>query len=223
MKLFYVFLIILIHHLAISQDTIFKRSGDIISAKIIEINIKEISYKRADLIDGPLFICDKHDIKKIKYFNGQVDSFPIKKDEPLAKNLLPATMSPFIKESYRKGKYMFQGNQISDYRVYFLLSEKNRIVNNKEITMELDNYKRYRTLQYAVGFGGAGLAAASFYGASLSLSGTSSVQGENIGAVVMLSSVGVFVTSQVLSAIYKKKRLASANKMVLLYNQFSIN
>ena len=39
-----------------AQDTIYKRNGEIISTKVIEINLKEVTYKRSDLLDGPLFI-----------------------------------------------------------------------------------------------------------------------------------------------------------------------
>ncbi len=60
-----------------AQDTIYKRSGDVIPAKVLEINTKEVSYKRADLSEGPLFVVNKNDIKKIKYATGTIDSFAV--------------------------------------------------------------------------------------------------------------------------------------------------
>ena len=54
MKATFIFLVI--QFCLSAQDSIYKGRGLVIPAKILEVNIKEISYKRADLLDGPLFI-----------------------------------------------------------------------------------------------------------------------------------------------------------------------
>src|SRR5688572_10014767 len=63
-----------------AQDTIYKRSGEIASVKVLEVNISEISFKRMDLLDGPLMIISKNEIRKIKYASGAVDSFVVFKE-----------------------------------------------------------------------------------------------------------------------------------------------
>jgi hypothetical protein len=54
-------------------DKILFKSGDIITAKVIEITDDKIKYKRCDNIDGPLFIISKGNVQSITYFNGVVD------------------------------------------------------------------------------------------------------------------------------------------------------
>ncbi len=58
-----------------SQDLITKRSGEDIKAKIIEIGLNEVKYKRFDNPDGPLIIISKEEILIIRYENGQKEIF----------------------------------------------------------------------------------------------------------------------------------------------------
>jgi hypothetical protein len=56
-------------------DIINLRSGDMIIAKVIEINETQIKYKRCNNIDGPLIVINKNDVYSIKYTNGITDNF----------------------------------------------------------------------------------------------------------------------------------------------------
>jgi hypothetical protein len=58
-----------------AQDTIIKMNGDIIYAKITEVGLNAISYKRADLDDGPVYIMNKTEISMLKMRNGQRQDF----------------------------------------------------------------------------------------------------------------------------------------------------
>jgi hypothetical protein len=66
-----------------SQDLIVKTNGDTISAKLLEVGLNAVSYKRTSSPDGPVFVLDKTEIVLIKYANGEVEHF----------NNLPATKS----------------------------------------------------------------------------------------------------------------------------------
>ncbi|MBS1780513.1 MAG: hypothetical protein JST70_14380 [Bacteroidetes bacterium] len=55
---------------ASAQDKIYKRSGDVIEGKIIEVGTKTISYKKADNPDGPNYVIEKGNIDRIEYQNG---------------------------------------------------------------------------------------------------------------------------------------------------------
>lgn len=58
-----------------SQDTIVKRNGDKIIAKVLEIGPSEIKYKRFDFQDGPTYVEFKSNIDKINYSNGVKEIF----------------------------------------------------------------------------------------------------------------------------------------------------
>lgn len=59
-----------------SQDTIYKRNGDIINAKVLEVDLKVIKFKKASNPDGPLFTMSKSQITLIQYNDGSKDVFP---------------------------------------------------------------------------------------------------------------------------------------------------
>ncbi len=59
----------------LAQDIITTKLGDEIKAKIIEINPKEIIYKKFDYQSGPTIIISKSDVFMIKYPNGSKDVF----------------------------------------------------------------------------------------------------------------------------------------------------
>jgi hypothetical protein len=59
----------------LSQDIITKKTGEDIQAKVIEVAIDEVKYKKFDNLDGPLFTLLKSDILMIRYQNGTKDIF----------------------------------------------------------------------------------------------------------------------------------------------------
>lgn len=98
-KLFFFFLFFLISNACFSQDTMIKLNRDTIHAKILEVGISDVKYKRTDNPDGPLFIIAKSEISTIRYMNGGTDSFEEKPDivppvvqQPLFTN--PEGLSP---------------------------------------------------------------------------------------------------------------------------------
>ncbi len=58
-----------------SQDMITKKSSEDIKAKVIEVTINEIKYKKYDNLNGPLFTILKSDVLMIRYENGSKDIF----------------------------------------------------------------------------------------------------------------------------------------------------
>ena len=56
-----------------AQDMIVLRDGNIIQAKVMEINPSEIKYKRFDNLNGPMVIISKDRVLSIKYENGVLD------------------------------------------------------------------------------------------------------------------------------------------------------
>jgi hypothetical protein len=65
-----------------AQDTLIMRTGENIQAKVIEIGMSEVKYKKLDNLNGPIFVILKSDLLSIKYENGTKDDYSsIKKNE----------------------------------------------------------------------------------------------------------------------------------------------
>lgn len=210
-----------------AQDSIYKRTGDVIPAKILEIGIKEISYKRFDLLDGPLYIISKNDISKIKYATGTVEKYDIIKEAPKKQQVIfvNPTYIPQdenqIRSSLRRGIYQYQGHQLSDRNVLYMVMDKNSLWKNQEIELNIIEYKRNKTLQYIIGYSGAVIGAAGIYG---SLIGAGSASNSNDGSTAAFAGIiagGILVSSQIVSFTYKLKRINNVNKIVELHNQLS--
>ncbi|MBC8151426.1 MAG: DUF4190 domain-containing protein [Bacteroidetes bacterium] len=56
-------------------DQIVLRNGDVVEAKVKEVGVNEVRYKKCDRQDGPDYTISKRDILSIKYSNGEVERF----------------------------------------------------------------------------------------------------------------------------------------------------
>lgn len=65
-----------------AQDKLYKKNGDMIQVKVIEIETRTISYKKTDNPDGPSYTINKDDVAKIAYSNGTEDIFSNGRIEP---------------------------------------------------------------------------------------------------------------------------------------------
>jgi hypothetical protein len=205
-----------------AQDTIYKRNGEILSAKIIEINSTEIKYQRADMKDGPLFVNYKNDIKKIKYAVGIIDSFSIVTIKPVPTKsngvIYINKGSNQIEFAGRKGVYKYQGHYLSDRRLLQLAEDKNDSWKDKPMQLAIIESKKNKSLQYAVGFGGAGAGILSLFAGGIYADNNYYNDGI-FPALVIINGVGLFVASQIISNHFKHQRVKQANKVAELYNQ----
>ena len=53
-----------------AQDKIYKRNGDLIEAKVKEVGVKNITFKRYDNQAGPDFVINKNEVRRIVFENG---------------------------------------------------------------------------------------------------------------------------------------------------------
>lgn len=70
-------IIILITSSINAQDKIFLKSGENIEAKILEVNVDEVKYKKITNIEGPIFSMPKKEIHMVIYENGESEIFKI--------------------------------------------------------------------------------------------------------------------------------------------------
>ena len=61
-----------------AQDKIYKTNGDILEAKVMEVNASDVKYKVFSNLNGPLYSIQKSQIIKIAYENGSTDNFTTK-------------------------------------------------------------------------------------------------------------------------------------------------
>ena len=77
------------------QDIIITKESEKIEATVLEVNIDDIKYRRADNPDGPAYTMKKADIASIIYGNGSVEVF----DNAQAAE---ATVQPSVTAGYGK-------------------------------------------------------------------------------------------------------------------------
>ncbi|MCX6280688.1 MAG: hypothetical protein NTU51_01850 [Bacteroidetes bacterium] len=58
-----------------AQDYIFKTDKSIIKAKVLEVSLDIVKYKRAEMLTGPTYEIRKSEVVKIQYANGFTDVF----------------------------------------------------------------------------------------------------------------------------------------------------
>jgi len=59
--------------LCISQDNIYYKDGTVQKAKVTEITLDRIKYKKFEILSGPVYEISKNDVYKIRYSNGFTD------------------------------------------------------------------------------------------------------------------------------------------------------
>jgi hypothetical protein len=101
-KLLLIATIFIISNLSYSQDMITKKTGEDISAKVLEVTSTEIKYKKTNNLDGPLFSILKSEVLIIRYKNGTKDVFnDIAKD---TKNEISVSEQNNENDMFSKGK-----------------------------------------------------------------------------------------------------------------------
>lgn len=68
-------ILLLLSTASFAQDKIFKKDGSVIEAKVLEVGVKTVSYKRLDNEDGPRYTVAKSALDRIEYENGSNDFF----------------------------------------------------------------------------------------------------------------------------------------------------
>ncbi len=207
-----------------SQDSIIKKNGDVVIAKVLEIGTSEIKYKRNDIPDGPVYIEYKFNIESIRFANGAKEIF---KDEPPAPvatiNTAPSYYAPSQMSNQIEiygNSYTYHHNKIDEKKLYDMLNTSH----DKKITGLIENAKYAKTAQY-IGFGAIPLGLLGYY---FMLRGTGALntpgQSYNGSADPSQLLVGGFcfiaaVACPVASGIFKVKRMRYNRAAITLYNE----
>ena len=94
----------------IAQDLIFRSSSDSIQAQVLTIGTTEITYRKWNNLEGPIYTISINEVAAIRYANGTWDTFPDKNTNENSPKV--AATSSFLLS--RKGnKYYFENNEMN--------------------------------------------------------------------------------------------------------------
>lgn len=110
-----------------AQDVILKRNGEEVQAKVQEISLHEIKYKRYDNLDGPMISILKQEVFMIKYENGTKEVF---------NEAAPVVASPQIDRPYEQRNLKLAGPRIG----FTIISDKYRNQIMEDHNTELNNF-----------------------------------------------------------------------------------
>ncbi|MCW3086034.1 MAG: hypothetical protein JWP12_3400 [Bacteroidetes bacterium] len=208
---------------ASSQDSIVKKNGQTLIAKVLEIGTSEIKYKRNDIPDGPVYIELKSNIERISFANGVKEIF---KDEPAA----PVPVSPPVLSYYvipqmnnkienYGNMYTYHHNKISERQLYDMLNS----THDKKIKSLVDDAKNAKIAQY-IGFGAIPFGILGYYyflrgTGEADFGGQSNNSVNGSGIVAAGFCIAVAISCPIASGIFKFKKMKYNRAAIALYNE----
>ncbi len=133
---------ILFFNVVNAQDIILKKNGDEINAKIQEVGVNEIKYKKFDNLDGPVYTILKAEVFMIKYANGSKDVFTA--DTPNSNVPVNNTVAPSASAEkatviiYRLNKPT-PASMSTNYDIYADTRYLTKVQNNTYFVTKLDS------------------------------------------------------------------------------------
>lgn len=107
-----------------SQDKIRTQSGEIISARVLEINKDDIKYKKFSNPDGPVYVLQKLEISSIIYQNGETEIFNNDRITNVDERSTDAAVDPEVVE-------LFYSMAARNKRVYITGDNENAVIHAK--------------------------------------------------------------------------------------------
>ena len=205
-----------------SQDTIRFLDNAIKVAKVTEINIYDIKYKRFDNPDGPLYVSGKEEIKSIKFSNGLIETFNTSYTQVStihsSTNFSGTTNNhePFEKIIIiDKTKLMHFGKPMGESRLLRLINNYTESEKKTRMIKEYSAMKSFKKKQYVFGFIGLGAGVGLAYvGSMLSI-----VSGEPLPvAIGLIGGITIGATGAIFAYSNKQKRLQKKIEIATIYN-----
>jgi hypothetical protein len=129
--LFILFGILFVNYLS-AQDLIIKKNGDEINAKVQEIGVNEIKYKKIGNLEGPVFTLLKSEVFMVKFENGTKEVF---NDAPNVSNAVNNTVISTPVEGQKATVIIYRKNAPSGFAVTYDV-----LANSKYITKVRNNF-----------------------------------------------------------------------------------
>lgn len=96
--IFFLFSLLVLSAVSKAQDKIYRKNGQVLKVKILEVSSSEVKYKVFGDNEGPVYILEKDRIKRIEYENGKVEKpvIDLKDPEQYADQLSKAIKINFL-------------------------------------------------------------------------------------------------------------------------------
>ena len=110
--------------MVMAQDVIVKKDGSTIQSKVMEINEREIKFKKWSNLEGPMYTINKNEVNSINYQNGEVELIAVGSPN----NSSQTTFNDFgtNERMERDGKNLtLNGRELSDEEVLLLVGKDN--------------------------------------------------------------------------------------------------
>jgi hypothetical protein len=158
MKSFLFFLLIIPCFLTASaQDTVVKRNGEIILAKVVEVSSSDIKFNRTDSPNGPLYILNKWELNYIIYSGGRKESFESIQPPPPPLVILPKPED--LNMSYSGKRYYFKDRLIREPDMLAIATKRK----DPKVDLMIQKVKDKKLIEHSALIGGAGLWVAGSY------------------------------------------------------------
>ncbi|PWK20716.1 hypothetical protein [Xanthomarina spongicola] len=123
-----------------AQDVIVTSNNEEISAKVEEIHIETISYKKFNNLSGPSYHIEKSEVAKIIFENGDVETFDVVSEDNDEDEATMEETQTFLIEYIGKYCYDDNGYLKNRYKAKFEGDYLRLIVMNKDQSKELSNH-----------------------------------------------------------------------------------
>ncbi|TYA52326.1 hypothetical protein [Formosa maritima] len=140
MKNITILLLFLFTYSISAQDVIVTSNHEKISAKVEEIHIKTISYKKFENLNGPIYHIEKSEVIKIIFENGDEEVFDAPNDNDDESEVTMEETQAFLIDYIGKYCYDDNGYLKNKYKAKFEGDYLRLTVMNKDKSKELSNY-----------------------------------------------------------------------------------
>lgn len=93
-----------------AQDKVYRKNGEVLKVKVLEVSSTEIKYRLFGDDNGPIYVLEKDRIKKIEYQNGRVETpvVDLKDPEQYADQLKKAIKINFLSPLFGYTQFSFE-------------------------------------------------------------------------------------------------------------------
>lgn len=221
-QLFFVLTILITQNL-FCQDSIHKKNGDIIAAKVLEISDSEVKFKKAENLNGPTYAELKSGLLYIKFENGTIDTIKNKVEIDPQVVTQKISAQPVIKK--QSLMYVRKDNELFTAIEILPPSDARSKLKREYALMKMYKQKQYLAngLGMSVGFV-VPVVASSIVVADLFNGNGNSFVGRNGFAVIVAGAVvgaAIRITGQVFAKVNKNKRINARKNIVRMYDELN--
>lgn len=203
-----------------SQDSIYKKNGEIIPSKILEISDAQVKFKKINNLEGPSYSELKSEIFRIKFENGSVDTIIHK--EVIQEVIVQSSPVP---NSGFPTKQSLMYRKLNDRELFLLIVELPASTQKNKMLTEYKKMRQFKAIQYlSTGLGfGIGFAVPVVVTYAVLANESYSNNSDPVTYIVAgaLTGAAIRTVGQVLFHVNKNKKLNARKNLMLMYDQLN--